>query len=125
MDELRHLIVQLEFVNSNIDKDEVIARSITYAGFVGILTGVRYVPRIKFHFSHHEAINSLMILVVEKECLFLSISAQAAHVPRLDFEYISCWCYSAGSLPLPQYCGRRCFHPQSTYLAILKTYQRQ
>jgi hypothetical protein len=40
MDELRKLIVQLDFVEH--PGGEVIAHSINYVGFVGILTGVRY-----------------------------------------------------------------------------------
>ena len=44
MDELRSLLVVLEFVRSKSETpEEVIARTITYAGFVGVLTGVRYV----------------------------------------------------------------------------------
>lgn len=44
MDELRDLIVVLEFVRSKgEDPDKVIGRCITYAGFTGILTGVRWV----------------------------------------------------------------------------------
>jgi hypothetical protein len=39
MDSLRRVLVNLEFVRS--PGTEVIARSITYAGFVGVLTGVR------------------------------------------------------------------------------------
>lgn len=41
MDGLRKLVVQLEFVSEKGGR--VIARSITYAGFVGVLTGVRLV----------------------------------------------------------------------------------
>ncbi|KAI3319720.1 beta subunit of N-acylethanolamine-hydrolyzing acid amidase-domain-containing protein [Xylariaceae sp. AK1471] len=42
MDELRDLLVVLEFVDSSSDHPRrVIARSITYAGFVGCLTAVR------------------------------------------------------------------------------------
>jgi hypothetical protein len=42
MDELRRVLVVLEFVRSKSkDPGRVIARSITYAGFVGVLTGVR------------------------------------------------------------------------------------
>ncbi|PGH01121.1 hypothetical protein GX51_05437 [Blastomyces parvus] len=40
MDGLRQLIVQLEFVRSP-HTEQVLARSITYVGFVGVLTGVR------------------------------------------------------------------------------------
>ena len=44
MDGLRNLLVTLEFVRSKSSEPEkVIARSITYAGFVGVLTGVRFV----------------------------------------------------------------------------------
>lgn len=44
MDELRDLLVVLEFVDTSAgDPEYVIARSITYAGFVGTLTAVRYV----------------------------------------------------------------------------------
>ena len=44
MDELRSVLVVLEFVKSKSeDPREVLARSVTYAGFVGCLTGVRYV----------------------------------------------------------------------------------
>lgn len=42
MDELRDLLVVLDFVNSSSNHpSRVIARSITYAGFVGSLTSVR------------------------------------------------------------------------------------
>ncbi|KAL1970750.1 hypothetical protein VTN77DRAFT_2584 [Rasamsonia byssochlamydoides] len=40
MDVLRKLIVQLEYV-STADTDEILATSITYVGFVGVLTAVR------------------------------------------------------------------------------------
>ncbi|KAK4076215.1 NAAA-beta domain-containing protein [Trichoderma simmonsii] len=42
MPELRSVLVVLEFVRSNSKEPEmVIARTVTYAGFVGVLTGVR------------------------------------------------------------------------------------
>jgi hypothetical protein len=45
MDGLRNVVVVLEFVRSESpEPDKVIARSVTYAGFVGCLTGVRCVP---------------------------------------------------------------------------------
>jgi hypothetical protein len=44
MDSLRKLVVQLEFVSEKGGR--VIARSITYAGFVGVLTGVRFLQTI-------------------------------------------------------------------------------
>ncbi|KAJ6022198.1 beta subunit of N-acylethanolamine-hydrolyzing acid amidase-domain-containing protein [Penicillium herquei] len=40
MDPLRDLIVQLEFIRDS-DPEKVLATSITYVGFVGVLTGVR------------------------------------------------------------------------------------
>jgi hypothetical protein len=44
MDELRDVLVVLEFVKSKSETPKkVIARTVTYAGFVGVLTGVRYV----------------------------------------------------------------------------------
>jgi hypothetical protein len=42
MDPLRTVLVQLEFVRSNSEEPgKVVARTVTYAGFVGVLTGVR------------------------------------------------------------------------------------
>jgi hypothetical protein len=42
MPELRRVLVVLEFVRSKSDNPQtVIARTVTYAGFVGVLTGVR------------------------------------------------------------------------------------
>lgn len=41
MDPLREVVVQLEFKNGA--RGDIIARSITYVGFVGVLTGVRWV----------------------------------------------------------------------------------
>lgn len=42
MDPLRSVLVQLEFVRSkSADPEKVIGRTVTYAGFVGALTGVR------------------------------------------------------------------------------------
>lgn len=46
MDELRSVLVVLEFVRSKSnDPEKIIARSISYAGFVGVLTGVRQVSK--------------------------------------------------------------------------------
>lgn len=41
MDILRDILVIIEYVNTNNGSNEVIARSVNYAGFVGMLTGVR------------------------------------------------------------------------------------
>ena len=52
MDELRELLVKLEYVNSlSPDPEKVIATSVTYAGYVGVLTGVRYV--FSYYFRLH------------------------------------------------------------------------
>ncbi|KAJ5672811.1 beta subunit of N-acylethanolamine-hydrolyzing acid amidase-domain-containing protein [Penicillium longicatenatum] len=49
MDPLRDLIVQLEFVQDT-DPEKVIATSITYVGFVGVLTGVRQDLSVSLNF---------------------------------------------------------------------------
>ena len=41
MDPLRTMVVQLDFVRSEDDPNLVVASSVTYVGFVGVLTGVR------------------------------------------------------------------------------------
>lgn len=47
MPSLRDVLVELEFVNSSSpDPTKVFARSITYAGYVGVLTGVRFVSHL-------------------------------------------------------------------------------
>lgn len=57
MDPLRSVIVQLHFVRSKSSKPEkIIARSISYAGFVGVLTGVRPKLSISLNFrGMHDA----------------------------------------------------------------------
>lgn len=43
MDPLRSVLVVLEFVRSDSEEpDRIIATAVTYAGFVGVLTGVKY-----------------------------------------------------------------------------------
>jgi hypothetical protein len=50
MDGLRELLVVLEFVNSSTSGSKVLARSVTYAGFVGTLTATRWVhPRDAYY----------------------------------------------------------------------------
>lgn len=50
MPSLRDVLVELEFVNSaSPDPTAVLARSITYAGYVGVLTGVRFVSHPPIH----------------------------------------------------------------------------
>lgn len=41
VDALRDLVIVVEYVDSSKDADHVIATSITYAGFVGMLTGLK------------------------------------------------------------------------------------
>ncbi|KAN0114680.1 beta subunit of N-acylethanolamine-hydrolyzing acid amidase domain containing protein [Hyaloscypha variabilis] len=56
MDPLRGVLVQLEFVRSGSrDPEEVLARTVTYAGFVGVLTGVREGLSLSLNFrpNHH------------------------------------------------------------------------
>jgi hypothetical protein len=49
MDGLREVLVVLEFVRSKSEEPEkVVARTVTYAGFVGVLTGLRFVSLTPF-----------------------------------------------------------------------------
>ncbi|RYP51159.1 hypothetical protein DL768_003427 [Monosporascus sp. mg162] len=62
MDELREMLVVLEFVDSSSESpDRVIARSITYAGFVGTLTAVRQNMSLSMNFrpNHTCSTNAL------------------------------------------------------------------
>ncbi|KAF3479549.1 uncharacterized protein GIQ15_06525 [Arthroderma uncinatum] len=49
MDELRQLIVKLEYIRSS-ESDTALATSVTYVGFVGVLTGVRKGLSISLNF---------------------------------------------------------------------------
>ncbi|KAJ5176872.1 beta subunit of N-acylethanolamine-hydrolyzing acid amidase-domain-containing protein [Penicillium canariense] len=85
MDPLRDLIVQLEFVR-NDDPEKVLATSITYVGYVGVLTGVRQDLSMSLNFRpvHDESrnlafyTNHLLVLLgmrqsvssLLRECLF-------------------------------------------------------
>jgi hypothetical protein len=72
MDELRSVLVVLEFVRSKSDEPEkVLARSITYAGFVGCLTGVRYVLRLRVGNEYE--------LIKRRENLSLSLNFRPNH----------------------------------------------
>ncbi|KAF9871457.1 hypothetical protein CkaCkLH20_11104 [Colletotrichum karsti] len=56
MPQLGDLLVQLDFVDSQApDPEHVLARSITYAGFVGTLTGVR--PGLSLSLNHRPLMN--------------------------------------------------------------------
>lgn len=85
MDPLRDLIVQLEFVRDD-DPEKVLATSITYVGYVGVLTGVRKDLSMSLNFRpvHDESrnvafyTNHLLVLLgirqsissLLRECLF-------------------------------------------------------
>lgn len=56
MDALRRIVVQLDFVRSKSSGEEIIARSISYVGFVGVLTGVRTNLSMSLNFrAYHNA----------------------------------------------------------------------
>ncbi|KAL2074102.1 hypothetical protein VTL71DRAFT_7880 [Oculimacula yallundae] len=61
MDALRSVLVILVFVNSDIDEDAVIGRSITYAGFVGTLTGVRKDLSVSLNFRPSHSCSTLSL----------------------------------------------------------------
>jgi len=85
MDELRSVLVILEFVRSKSETPEkVIARTITYAGFVGVLTGVRYVV---FPFGRH------VLTVSEQICLFLLMSDPPIAAQHSSFAFTRCLCF--------------------------------
>ncbi|CAJ2500631.1 Uu.00g034840.m01.CDS01 [Anthostomella pinea] len=78
MDELRDLLVVLEFVDSSSDApDRVIARSITYAGFVGMLTAVRkdlsislnFRPNHDSHFSKSVRWHQLLVVLGRRKSI--------------------------------------------------------
>ena len=85
MDPLRDLIVQLEFVRDE-DPEKVLATSITYVGYIGVLTGVREGLSMSLNFRpvHDESrnvafyTNHLLVLLgirqsissLLRECLF-------------------------------------------------------
>lgn len=102
MDPLRDLIVQLDFVrdavNGDGEREEVLASSVTYVGFVGVLTGVRrglsaslnfrpvhskqpgFAGDVAFYLNHllvllgwRQSISSLM-----RECVFAPFQSSSA-----------------------------------------------
>ncbi|KAF9873906.1 hypothetical protein CkaCkLH20_08640 [Colletotrichum karsti] len=84
MDSLRSLLVSLEFVNSKTSNPgEVIARSITYAGFVGVLTGVR--PNLSLSLNHRPYHDCRRTVILKHQLLVVlgvreSISSVLRHV---------------------------------------------
>lgn len=97
MDPLRSMIVQLEFIRSKSARpSEVIARSITYVGFVGILTGVREGLSFSLNFrrAHHAGSRMQHLKLVLHQLLVLlsfrpSISSNIRQyiVPEDDKEF--------------------------------------
>ncbi|KAF4777328.1 hypothetical protein HER10_EVM0000012 [Colletotrichum scovillei] len=68
MDILRDILVIIEYVNTNNGPNEVIARSVTYAGFVGMLTGVRLLRhQIKVLFGLRESVPSMLRRIILNE----------------------------------------------------------
>ncbi|KAM5437505.1 hypothetical protein McanMca71_000882 [Microsporum canis] len=59
MDELRQLIVKLEYFRSS-ESDTVLATSVTYVGFVGVLTGVRKGLSISLNFRPNHSSSSIL-----------------------------------------------------------------
>ncbi|KAL1959433.1 hypothetical protein VTO42DRAFT_2236 [Malbranchea cinnamomea] len=57
MDSLRKLVVQLDFVRSP-EHDKVIATSVTYVGYVGVLTGVRKGLSVSLNFRPNHVLGS-------------------------------------------------------------------
>ncbi|KAL7896285.1 beta subunit of N-acylethanolamine-hydrolyzing acid amidase domain-containing protein [Trichoderma sp. SZMC 28014] len=71
MSELRSVLVILEFVRSNSeDPQTVIARTITYAGFVGVLTGVRQDLSVSLNFRPHHNCSTLSLRLHQILVLF-------------------------------------------------------
>lgn len=102
MDPLRDLIVQLDFVRDPVNGDgergEVLASSVTYVGFVGVLTGVRrgLSASLNFRPVHNKQpgfggdvafyVNHLLVLLgwrqsiasLMRECLFTPFQSSSA-----------------------------------------------
>ncbi|KAF4632394.1 hypothetical protein G7Y89_g5740 [Cudoniella acicularis] len=71
MDGLRDVLVVLEFVRSKSEEPEkVIARAITYAGFVGVLTGVRENLSISLNFRPNHTCSTLRLRAHQALVLF-------------------------------------------------------
>ncbi|KUJ23449.1 uncharacterized protein LY89DRAFT_574468 [Mollisia scopiformis] len=71
MDPLRSVLVVLEFVRSKSEEPEkVIGRSITYAGFVGILTGVKQELSISLNFRPNHECSTFKLRLYQLLVLF-------------------------------------------------------
>ncbi|KAE8441716.1 hypothetical protein EG329_004545 [Mollisiaceae sp. DMI_Dod_QoI] len=82
MDPLRSVLVVLEFVRSKSEEpNKVIGRTITYAGFMGVLTGVRENLSISLNFRpNHECSSSKLVL--HQLLVLLGFRASICHVLR-------------------------------------------
>ncbi|UKZ69223.1 uncharacterized protein TrAtP1_010233 [Trichoderma atroviride] len=71
MPELRSVLVVLEFVRSKSeDPQTVIARTVTYAGFVGVLTGVRQDLSVSLNFRPHHNCSTFSLRLHQALVLF-------------------------------------------------------
>ncbi|KAM0262746.1 hypothetical protein ACHAQJ_001540 [Trichoderma viride] len=85
MPELRNVLVVLEFVRSKSEKPEtVIARTITYAGFVGVLTGVRQNLSISLNFRPNHNCSTLS-LRIHQSLVLLGVRQSISSVLRQHF----------------------------------------
>ncbi|KAG9234829.1 beta subunit of N-acylethanolamine-hydrolyzing acid amidase-domain-containing protein [Amylocarpus encephaloides] len=102
MDGLRHLLVELDFVRSESDEPEkVIARSITYAGFVGVLTGVRPGLSLSLNFRPIRSCSSLSLRYHQLLVLLGHRPSIASHLRSVLFSPSSSSSSSSTSLSTP------------------------
>ncbi|KAL7929894.1 beta subunit of N-acylethanolamine-hydrolyzing acid amidase domain-containing protein [Trichoderma chlorosporum] len=85
MSELRSVLVVLEFVRSKSEKPQtVIARTVTYAGFVGVLTGVRKDLSISLNFRPNHNCSTLS-LRIHQILVLLGVQPSISSVLRQHF----------------------------------------
>lgn len=100
MDPLRSILVQLEFVRSkSAEPERVVARTITYVGFVGVLTGVREGLSVSLNFRPNHVCGTrelkwhqMKVLLgyqpsiasVLRDVLFNDNGEGVTHAPSLD-----------------------------------------
>ncbi|KIN08713.1 hypothetical protein OIDMADRAFT_23483 [Oidiodendron maius Zn] len=85
MSSLRSVLVVLEFVRSkSAEPEKVIARTVTYAGFVGVLTGVRQNLSLSLNFRPNHNCSTFSLLVHQTLIIF-GIRPSIASVLRNAF----------------------------------------
>ncbi|EHK23470.1 uncharacterized protein TRIVIDRAFT_74061 [Trichoderma virens Gv29-8] len=85
MPELRSVLVVLEFVRSKSEEPQtVIARTITYAGFVGVLTGVRQHLSLSLNFRPGHSCSTLS-LRIHQSLVLLGVRPSISSVLRQHF----------------------------------------